>query len=65
MLNFSQYHRLNIVCKKIHGTQHYEVKTSNRVLTVARSDGRLTEYFLWLGPGCVCSEVLIHIWSEW
>ena len=49
MLNFSQYHRLNIVCKKIHGTQLRSYKTSNRVLTVARSSGRITEDFLWLG----------------
>jgi len=27
---------------------NYEVKTSNRVLTVARSSGRITEDFLWL-----------------
>jgi len=58
MLNFSQYHRLNIVCKKKSMEHNYEVKTSNRVLTVARSDGRLTEDFLWLGPG----YFLIHIW---
>lgn len=58
MLNFSQYHRLNIVCKK--SMEHnYEVKTSNRVLTVARSSGRITEDFLWLA-GCF----MIHIWSQ-
>ena len=39
---------------------NYEVKTSNRVLTVARSDGRISEDFLsagWVG-------FLIHIWSQ-
>jgi len=39
---------------------NYEVKTSNRVLTVARSDGRISEDFL--SAGWVC--FLIHIWSQ-
>jgi len=39
---------------------NYKVKTSNRVLTVARSNRRITEDFLWLAAGCF----LIHIWSQ-
>ena len=37
---------------------NYKVKTSNRVLTVARSNGRITEDFLWLGV-CLFSDLYI------
>jgi len=38
---------------------NYEVKTSNRVLTVARSNGRITEDFLWLA-GCFLIYISGH-----